>query len=306
LEWHIKHASRDGRGVRPNSKRKLLDDRWAEFGWLRGERAKKTNPPLLCERRRASIEYSGVVQQVESPMTMNTERRKFIAGVGAAAASTAVLAGGQALAQGNQQIGAKAMPYQAKPIPFDAKSITGISEKVLVSHYENNYVGAVKRLNAIGTQLAELDFAKVPIFVINGLKREELVASNSMILHEIYFDGLGGGARASGPLADAIARDFGSMERWRSEFVAMGKAEGGGSGWVILAYSPRDKRLVNQWAADHTTTLAGGRPVLVLDMYEHAYHMDYGAAAARYVDVYMEAIRWDNAAKLYEQYSRET
>jgi Fe-Mn family superoxide dismutase len=126
-----------------------------------------------------------------------------------------------------------------------------------------------------------------------------------MILHEIYFDGLGGGARASGPLADAIARDFGSMERWRSEFAAMGKAEGGGSGWVILAYSPRDKRLVNQWAADHTTTLAGGRPVLVLDMYEHAYHMDYGAAAARYVDVYMEAIRWDNVAKLYEQYSRK-
>jgi Fe-Mn family superoxide dismutase len=119
-------------------------------------------------------------------MIMNTERRKFIVGVGAAAASKAVLAGGQALAQGNQQIGAKSMPYQAKPMPFDAKSVTGVSEKVLVSHYENNYVGAVKRLNAI-TQLAELDFAKAPIFVINGLKREELVASNSMILHEIYF-----------------------------------------------------------------------------------------------------------------------
>ena len=238
-------------------------------------------------------------------MTVNTERRNFIAGVGVAAASTAVLAGTQALAQGNQQMGAKAMPYQAKPMPFDPKSITGISEKVLVSHYENNYVGAVKRLNAIGTQLAELDFAKAPNFVVNGLKREELVASNSMILHEIYFDGLGGGTKPGGALADAIARDFGSLERWRAEFSAMGKAEGGGSGWVILAYSPRDKRLVNQWAADHTTTLAGGRPVLVLDMYEHAYHMDYGAAAARYVDIYMEAIRWDNAAKLYEQFSRE-
>ena len=239
-------------------------------------------------------------------MTMTTERRNFLKGVSAAAASTAVLAGTQALAQGNLPTTAKAMPYQVKPMSFDPKAITGISEKVLVSHYENNYVGAVKRLNAIGTQLAELDFAKAPNFVINGLKREELVASNSMILHEIYFDGLGGGAKAGGPLADAIARDFGSMERWRSEFAAMGKAEGGGSGWVILAYSPRDKRLVNQWAADHTTTLAGGRPVLVLDMYEHAYHMDYGAAAPRYVDVYMEAIRWDNAAKLYEQYSRET
>ena len=96
-----------------------------------------------------------------------------------------------------------------------------------------------------------------------------------------------------------------SQDRWRSEFVAMGKALGGGSGWVILAYSPRDKRLVNQWAADHTTNLAGGRPVLVLDMYEHAYHMDYGAKAAAYVDAYMEAIRWENAAKLYERFHSE-
>jgi Fe-Mn family superoxide dismutase len=236
-------------------------------------------------------------------MTMNTERRNFIAGVGAAAASTAVLASTQAFAQA--PAGGKVTAYQAKPMPYDPKSITGMSEKVLVSHYENNYVGAVKRLNAIGTQLAELDFAKAPNFVINGLKREELIASNSMILHEIYFDGLGGASKPSGALADAITRDFGSTDRWRAEFSAMGKAEGGGSGWVILAYSPRDKRLVNQWAADHTTTLAGGRPVLVLDMYEHAYHMDYGAAAAKYVDIYMEAIRWENAAKLYEQYSRE-
>jgi len=195
--------------------------------------------------------------------------------------------------------------YQAKPLSLDPKSITGISEKVLVSHYENNYVGAVKRLNAIGAQLAELDFAKAPNFVVNGLKREELIAANSMILHEIYFDSLGGASRPAGALGDAIARDFGGFERWRTEFAAMGKAEGGGSGWVILAYSPRDKRLVNQWAADHTTTLAGGRPVMVLDMYEHAYHMDYGAAAAKYVDVFMEAIRWESAMKLYERYSRE-
>ena len=239
-------------------------------------------------------------------MTINTERRNFITAVGAATASAVVLGANQAAAETNQQTGTRAMSYQAKPMSFDPKSISGISEKILVSHYENNYVGAVKRLNAIGTQLAELDFAKAPNFVINGLKREELIAANSMILHEVYFDGLGGAGKPNGALAEAIARDFGSMERWRTEFAAMGKAEGGGSGWVILAYSPRDKRLVNQWAADHTTTLAGGRPVLVLDMYEHAYHMDFGAAAARYVDVYMEAIRWDSAARLYEQYAKET
>ena len=240
-------------------------------------------------------------------MTITTERRSFIQGAGlVAAATTATLAGSPAFGQTNQSSGAKTMPYQAKPLSLDPKSIKGISERVLVSHYENNYVGAVKRLNAIGTQLAELDFAKAPNFMINGLKREELIAANSMILHEIYFDGLGSGGGASGSLAEAIARDFGSLERWRTEFAAMGKAEGGGSGWVILSYSPRDKRLVNQWAADHTTTLAGGRPVLVLDMYEHAYPMDYGAAAARYVDVFMEAIRWDNAMKLFDRYSRES
>ncbi len=239
-------------------------------------------------------------------MTIDTERRNFITAAGVATASAVVLGSNRAAAETNQQTGARAMSYQAKPMSFDPKSISGISEKILVSHYENNYVGAVKRLNAIGTQLAELDFAKAPNFVINGLKREELIAANSMILHEVYFDGLGGAGKPGGALAEAITRDFGSMERWRTEFAAMGKAEGGGSGWVILAYSPRDKRLVNQWAADHTTTLAGGRPVLVLDMYEHAYHMDFGAAAARYVDIYMEAIRWDNAARLYEQYAKET
>src|ERR1700752_2252127 len=240
-------------------------------------------------------------------MTITTERRSFIQGAGlvAAAASTAALAASPAFAQSNQPSGARTMPYQAKPLSLDPKAIKGISEKVLVSHYENNYVGAVKRLTAIGIQLAELDFAKAPNFIVNGLKREELIAANSMILHEIYFDSLGGGGAPGGALAQAIARDFGSVDRWRSEFTALGKAEGGGSGWAILAYSPRDRRLVNQWAADHTTTLAGGRPVLVLDMYEHAYHIDYGAAAAKYVDIYMEAIKWDNAARLYDQFSKQ-
>jgi Fe-Mn family superoxide dismutase len=239
-------------------------------------------------------------------MTDEIERRSVLQGAGlAAGAATALLLAPAALAQTAPAGGAKPMTYQPKPLALDPKSIKGISEKVITSHYENNYVGAVKRLNAIGVQLAELEFAKAPNFVVNGLKREELIAMNSMILHELYFDNLGGAGGPTGALKDAIARDFGSFERWRAEFVAMGKAEGGGSGWVILSYSPRDKRLLNQWAADHTTTIAGGRPVLVLDMYEHAYHMDYGAAAARYVDTFMEAIRWDGAVKLYGQYSQE-
>jgi superoxide dismutase, Fe-Mn family len=238
-------------------------------------------------------------------MTDGLERRNFIQGIGIVAGAVAVSTLGErsTFAQAVPAAGVKLL-YEAKPLSLDPKTVKGISEKVLVSHYENNYVGAVKRLNAIGTQLAELDFAKAPNFVINGLKREQLIATNSMILHEVYFDSLGGGSALRGPLVDAIARDFGTFDRWRAEFSATGKAMGG-SGWVILAYSPRDKRLVNQWAADHTTTIAGGRPILVLDMYEHAYHMDYGAKAAGYVDAFMEAIRWDNAVALYDRYSRE-
>jgi superoxide dismutase, Fe-Mn family len=240
-------------------------------------------------------------------MTDGVERRDLLrsAGLLAGAAATAALIENPALAQAASSQGFNPMTYAIKPLPFDPQAIKGLSEKILVSHYENNYGGAVKRLNAIGAQLAELDYAKAPVFMINGLKREELIAMNSMILHEVYFDGLGGSGAPRGALAEAITRDFGSVDRWRTEFSAMGKAEGGGSGWVILSYSPRDKRLVNQWAADHTTTLAGGRPVLVLDMYEHAYHMDFGAKAAGYVDAYMEAIRWENAVKLYERYSSE-
>ena len=137
------------------------------------------------------------------------------------------------------------MTFSPKPLPFDPQKVKGLSEKILVSHYENNYGGAVKRLNSILEQLASLDYDKAPGFLINGLKREELIATNSMILHEYYFAGLGEQNQPSATLVDAITHDFGSMERWRSEFVAMGKAQGGGSGWVILTYSPRDKRLVN-------------------------------------------------------------
>ena len=240
-------------------------------------------------------------------MTQDIERRDFIKSVGLVAgiAAASTLNQQPAAAQTAPQPRAKPLSYEIKPFSLDPKSVKGISEKILVSHYENNYVGAVKRLNALGTQLAELDFAKAPNFLVNGLKREELVAMNSMILHEAYFDSLGGGGAARGSLAEAIARDFGSVERWRAEFSAMGKAEGGGSGWVLLSYSPHDKRLINQWAADHTNAIAGGRPVIALDMYEHAYHMDYGAKAGAYVDAFMEAINWDNAVKLYDRVSRE-
>ena len=236
------------------------------------------------------------------------DRRQFLGTTGLAASGVALameLGPQAANAQTAPTTGKPAMTYDIKPLPFEPARIKGMSEKLLVSHYEDNYSGAVKRLNDIEKQLASLDWASTPVFVINGLKREQLIATNSMILHELFFSGLGGEGRPSGALAEAINRDFGSYDRWHAEFAAIGKAQGGGSGWAILSWSPRDKKLMNTWAADHTHTLAGGRPILILDMYEHAYHMDYGANAAAYVDAFMQVIRWDNVGKLYDQYSKE-
>src|SRR5947209_4774533 len=234
-------------------------------------------------------------------MTIETSRRDMIAATVATMAVTAL----PSAARAQPTTGVPKMEYAIKKLPFDPAKVKGLSEKLLVSHYENNYSGAVKRLNAITAQLASLDVAAAPVFVVNGLKREELIAANSMIIHELYFDGLAGEGDPTGALAEAMVRDFGSLARWKAEFAATGKALGGGSGWVLLSYSPHDKRLINTWAADHTMTLAGGRPILALDMYEHAYQMDYGARAAAYVDSFMQGIRWSNAQSLYERFSKE-
>ena len=139
-------------------------------------------------------------------MTATFDRRDFVGVAGVAVAASVLATAAQA-----QTPPAPAGPYTIKPLPFDAKSIKGLSEKILTSHHDNNYAGAVRRLNTIAAQFAALDVAKAPVFTINGLKREELIAMNSMILHDLYFDSLGaGGAHASGALSAAIARDFGS------------------------------------------------------------------------------------------------
>jgi Fe-Mn family superoxide dismutase len=194
------------------------------------------------------------------------------------------------------------MDIRIQDLPFEPAALRGLSDSLLRSHHQNNYGGAVKRLNAIRTQLEALDFAAIPGFQLNGLKREELIATNSVLLHELYFGSLGGDGQVMAPaMTLALEANFGSVARWRSEFVAMGKAQGGGSGWVLLVFQPRDATLVNQWAAEHTNALAGGTPLLALDMYEHSYHMDFGAAAGSYVDAFMGNIDW---APVYERYQQ--
>jgi Fe-Mn family superoxide dismutase len=128
-----------------------------------------------------------------------------------------------------------------RPLLLKPQWMNGLSERLLVSHYENDYGGAVRRLNAIRARLATLDWAHTPVFEINGLKREELIAASSVILHEIYFDSLGGhgdnppsGAEEpTAGLAQALERDFRGVKAWRTEFTSLAKALAGGSGWAI-------------------------------------------------------------------------
>jgi len=196
-----------------------------------------------------------------------------------------------------------------RPFLLKPQWMNGLSERLLVSHYENDYGGALRRLNAIRARLAARDWAQASSFEINGLKREELMAAGAVILHEIYFESLGGhGDRPPtglleppAGLAEALTRDFGSVTAWHAEFVAMAKALAGGSGWAILAWSGRLGRLVNQWAADHGHGLAVAVPILALDMYEHAYHLDFGAKAAAYVDQIMANLNWERIGARYRQ-----
>ena len=158
---------------------------------------------------------------------MNTDINRRAALTVALTAGAVLAVQGCATAQ--QGGGASSKGYQPRPLPFDPKTIPGLSEKILVSHHDNNYVGAVTRLGAIEVQVAQLD-PSAPGFMFNGLKREELLAMNSMILHELYFSSLGkGGSKPGAKLATQIETDFGTQQKWRDQFVAMGNTSGGGA-----------------------------------------------------------------------------
>src|SRR6478672_5047507 len=109
--------------------------------------------------------------------------------------------------------------WQIKPLPFDPKKLKGLSEKLIVSHHDNNYAGAARRIGQIQQMLAGLP-ANAPGFQIKGLKMEELIATNSAILHEEYFGNLGGDGKASGGIQQAIAADFGGFDKWEQSFRA--------------------------------------------------------------------------------------
>jgi Fe-Mn family superoxide dismutase len=193
------------------------------------------------------------------------------------------------------------MQYQLAPIFCRPWTLNGISPRLIESHYEHNYGAALNRLNALTDELEALDVRKTPASVYARLKREQTDALNAMLLHELYFASLGGDGRAPPELiAGAIVRDFGSVDRWRDEFIALGNGLAGGSGWVLLAYVPRAGRLINQCTSEHGQNIPGAIPILALDMYEHSYHLEFGANAAAYVAAFMRNIDWEAVQTRYE------
>lgn len=207
------------------------------------------------------------------------------------AATAAAPASGHAAM--NEPVPAFAGSHAVKPLGFDPAKLTGLSEKLIRSHWENNYQGSVKALNMIEGRLALAMADKdLPPVVYGGLKREELHRTGSIILHELYFDQLGGNGQPSGSIRDALAASHGSFEAWEAEFRRTAMALAGGSGWAILAWNQYTRSLHNYWAWDHTNGPITGTPLLVLDMYEHAFAMDYGTAAAKYIDAFMRNLDW--------------
>ncbi|WP_343617269.1 Fe-Mn family superoxide dismutase [Novosphingobium sp.] len=224
--------------------------------------------------------------------------------LGMAAATAPIEAGAQSPAPA--PVLAFAGGHQPKPLGFDPTKLTGLSEKLIRSHWENNYQGSVKALNMVEGRLASAMADKdLPPVIYGGLKREELHRTGSVILHELYFEQFGGNGQASGAIHDALIRSHGSFEAWEAEFRRTAMALAGGSGWCILAWNHYTRSLHNYWAWDHTNGPVTGTPLLVLDMYEHAFALDYGAAAAKYVDAFMHNVDWAVVDARYKSATRK-
>ena len=239
---------------------------------------------------------------------MELTRREAI--VAFAAFGSTALAGtrGDAMAEEQKASGAAVGgvapgKHEPVPLPFDPTKLRGLSERLLVSHHDNNYVGALKNLNKVEEQLATVT-KETPGFLVAGLKERELTFTNSVILHELYFANLGGDGKTAGTIEPALAETFGSLARFEELFRATGMSLAGGSGWTILDFSFETDDLRIYGSGNHTQALAFGAPLLVLDMYEHAYHIDYGAAAAQYVDAFVANVKWEEVNRRYERARR--
>ncbi|MEM6995064.1 MAG: Fe-Mn family superoxide dismutase [Myxococcota bacterium] len=190
-------------------------------------------------------------------------------------------------------------PYAPQPLPFDPAHVPGLSEALLRSHHDNNYVGAVKKLNAARARLADVS-SQTPGFVLHGLSQAELAFKHSVVLHELYFGNLVGGGAPATATQTLLSEHFGGAAAWEERFAALGASLGGGSGWAVVEYDLHQRMPRMYSAADHTQGLSSGVPLLVLDMYEHSYHMDYGTAAKKYIAAFFANLNWQEVDRRTE------
>ncbi len=189
-------------------------------------------------------------------------------------------------------------PYTAKNFDGLLGKINGLDDALLKMHFKL-YQGYVNNTNAILQRLQELTEKgqnKTPEF--GALKRLLGWEFDGMLLHELYFENLGGNQQslAKGPLADKIDKDFGSYDQWKADFVATGSMRG--IGWVVAYIEPKSGRLLNEWINEHDVGhLAGGTPILVMDVFEHAYITQFALDKAKYIEVFFNNINWDNVSK---------
>ncbi len=193
---------------------------------------------------------------------------------------------------------AAAGPHSVLALPFKAGALRGISERLIVSHHDNNYSAAVRNLNRVEQELARLA-TDAPPFMTAALRQSELGFRNSKTLHEAYFGNLGGDGRRSGPIDAALTGAFGSAARWEEQFRATGLGLGGGSGWVVLGLELDTGSLRIVGSGHHTQMQTMSVPLLVMDMYEHSYQMDYGAEVAPYIDAFFANLQWEEVNRRF-------
>lgn len=181
------------------------------------------------------------------------------------------------------------MPYLVKHLPYSYSSLEGISEQQIKYHHDVHYAAYVSNLNKLEQEEAEL-ISKGDFSAIRALKLNESFNTSGMILHELYFDNLGGsGGEPTGKLLDFINRDFGSFENWKKEFLGMASA---GRGWVLLCIF--NGKLKNYLVDYHDLgAVWGAKPILALDLWEHAYYLDYGPDKTKYLQAFFKNIDWE-------------
>ena len=192
---------------------------------------------------------------------------------------------------------------EVQSLPFST-SLEGISENTITIHHDKLYAGYVKKTDEIRQKLQPLEqggdvsTANQTYSELRALKADETFAVNGVYLHEYYFDILGGDGKPDGALVEEIVKRFGSFEHFQSYFSACGMAA---RGWVVLAWDLKSQSLQVYTADAHNQGgVWGAIPLIVLDVYEHAYFADYGSDRKAYIDSFWKNVDWNKVNALFD------